>query len=32
MQPGDVFEVEIEKMGVLSNPIQRESQHEAARR
>jgi 2-keto-4-pentenoate hydratase/2-oxohepta-3-ene-1,7-dioic acid hydratase in catechol pathway len=32
MQPGDIFEVEIEKMGVLSNPIQRESQQEAARR
>ena len=25
MQPGDVFEVEIEGMGILSNPIQRES-------
>jgi 2-keto-4-pentenoate hydratase/2-oxohepta-3-ene-1,7-dioic acid hydratase in catechol pathway len=25
MQPGDVFEVEIERMGVLSNPIQHES-------
>jgi acylpyruvate hydrolase len=25
MQPGDVFEVEIEGMGVLSNPVQRES-------
>ena len=24
MQPGDVFEVEIEGMGVLSNPVQRE--------
>jgi acylpyruvate hydrolase len=32
MQPGDIFEVEIEGMGVLSNPIQRESQREAARR
>ena len=31
MQPGDVFEVEIEGMGVLSNPVQRESQEEAAR-
>ena len=26
MQPGDVFEVEIEGMGILSNPVQRESQ------
>lgn len=25
MQPGDVFEVEIERLGILSNPIQRES-------
>ncbi|MGA2412404.1 MAG: fumarylacetoacetate hydrolase family protein [Candidatus Binataceae bacterium] len=25
MQPGDVFEVEIEGMGILSNPVQRES-------
>jgi acylpyruvate hydrolase len=25
MQPGDIFEVEIEGMGVLSNPVQRES-------
>ena len=25
MKPGDVFEVEIEGMGVLSNPVQRES-------
>jgi acylpyruvate hydrolase len=32
MQPGDVFEVEIEGMGVLSNPVQRESQEEAAMR
>jgi acylpyruvate hydrolase len=32
MQPGDVFEVEIEKMGVLSNPIQRESHQGAPRR
>ena len=31
MQPGDVFEVEIEGMGVLSNPVQRESHEEAAR-
>jgi acylpyruvate hydrolase len=31
MQPGDVFEVEIEGMGVLSNRVQRESQHEAPR-
>ena len=31
MQPGDVFEVEIEGMGVLSNPVQRESQTEASR-
>jgi acylpyruvate hydrolase len=31
MQPGDVFEVEIEGMGVLSNPVQRESQEEAPR-
>ena len=31
MQPGDVFEVEIEGMGVLSNPVQRESQEEASR-
>jgi acylpyruvate hydrolase len=31
MQPDDVFEVEIEGMGVLSNPIQRESQEEAPR-
>ena len=30
MQPGDVFEVEIEGMGVLSNPVQRESQEEAS--
>jgi 2-keto-4-pentenoate hydratase/2-oxohepta-3-ene-1,7-dioic acid hydratase in catechol pathway len=29
MQPGDVFEVEIEGMGVLSNPVQHESQEEA---
>ena len=32
MQPGDVFEVEIEGMGVLSNPVQREFQEEAPRR
>jgi acylpyruvate hydrolase len=31
MQPGDVFEVEIEGMGVLSNPVQRESQEGAPR-
>jgi acylpyruvate hydrolase len=31
MQPGDVFEVEIEGMGVLSNPVQRESEEEARR-
>jgi acylpyruvate hydrolase len=31
MQPGDVFEVEIEGMGVLSNPVQRESEQEASR-
>jgi acylpyruvate hydrolase len=31
MQPGDVFEVEIEGMGVLSNPVEHESQEEAAR-
>ena len=31
MQPGDVFEVEIEGMGVLSNPVQRESHEEAPR-
>jgi acylpyruvate hydrolase len=31
MQPGDVFEVEIEGMGVLSNSVQRESQEEAPR-
>ena len=31
MQPGDVFEVEIEGMGILSNPVQRESQEEAPR-
>jgi acylpyruvate hydrolase len=31
MQPGDVFEVEIEGMGVLSNPVQRESQEKAPR-
>ena len=30
MQPSDVFEVEIEGMGVLSNPVRRESQEEAA--
>ena len=29
MQPGDVFEVEIEGIGVLSNPVQRESREEA---
>ena len=31
MQPGDVFEVEIERIGVLSNPVQRESQQGALR-
>ena len=31
MQPGDVFEVEIEGMGVLNNFVQRESQEEAPR-
>jgi acylpyruvate hydrolase len=31
MQPGDVFEVEIEGMGVLSNPIQREPREEPPR-
>jgi acylpyruvate hydrolase len=31
MQPGDVFEVEIEGMGVLSNSVERESQQEALR-
>jgi 2-keto-4-pentenoate hydratase/2-oxohepta-3-ene-1,7-dioic acid hydratase in catechol pathway len=31
MQPSDVFEVEIEEMGVLSNPVQRESQEETPR-
>jgi acylpyruvate hydrolase len=31
MQPGDVFEVEIEGMGVLSNFVQRESQEESQR-
>ncbi|TPG50728.1 FAA hydrolase family protein [Rhodanobacter glycinis] len=31
MQPGDVFEVEIEGMGILSNPVQRESQEETPR-
>ena len=31
MQPGDVFEVEIEGIGVLSNPVQRESLEEAPR-
>ena len=31
MRPGDVFEVEIEGMGVLSNPVQRESHEEAPR-
>jgi acylpyruvate hydrolase len=30
MQPGDVLEVEIDGMGVLSNPVQRESQEGAA--
>jgi acylpyruvate hydrolase len=31
MQPGDVFEVEIEGMGVLSNAVQRESLAKAPR-
>ena len=31
MQAGDVFEVEIERMGVLSNPVQREPQEESQR-
>jgi acylpyruvate hydrolase len=31
MKPGDVFEVEIEGMGVLSNPVHRESQEVAPR-
>jgi 2-keto-4-pentenoate hydratase/2-oxohepta-3-ene-1,7-dioic acid hydratase in catechol pathway len=31
MQPGDVFEVEIERMGVLSNAVERESLAEASR-
>ncbi|MGH8159904.1 MAG: fumarylacetoacetate hydrolase family protein [Rhodanobacter sp.] len=31
MQQGDVFEVEIEGMGVLSNPVQHESQVEVSR-
>ena len=31
MQSGDVFEVEIERMGVLSNPIQHESHEETSR-
>lgn len=31
MKQGDVFEVEIERMGVLSNPIQHESPDEASR-
>jgi acylpyruvate hydrolase len=31
MQPGDVFEVEIEGMGVLSNPVEREPQEETPR-
>jgi acylpyruvate hydrolase len=31
MQPGDVFEVEIDGIGVLSNPVQRESPEEAPR-
>src|SRR6201988_5072256 len=31
MQPSDVFEVEIEGMGVLSNPVQGESEEEAPR-
>src|SRR6202020_65021 len=31
MQPGDIFEVEIERMGVLSNIVQNESQLETSR-
>ena len=31
MKPGDVFEVEIERLGVLSNYVQRESQQESLR-
>ena len=31
MQPGDVFEVEIEGMGILSNPVQHEAQEETSR-
>ena len=31
MQPGDVFEVEIDGIGVLSNPVQHESSEEAPR-
>ncbi|WP_250623825.1 fumarylacetoacetate hydrolase family protein [Pinirhizobacter soli] len=31
MRPGDVFEAEIERLGVLSNPIQRESQEDVTR-
>jgi 2-keto-4-pentenoate hydratase/2-oxohepta-3-ene-1,7-dioic acid hydratase in catechol pathway len=31
MQPGDVFEVEIEGMGILRNAVQLESQGEASR-
>ena len=31
MKPGDVFEVEIERMGVLSNIVQNESQLETSR-
>ena len=31
MQPGDVFEVEIEGLGILSNPVRRESQEETPR-
>ena len=31
MQPGDVFDVEIERMGVLSNTVQSESHEEASR-
>jgi 2-keto-4-pentenoate hydratase/2-oxohepta-3-ene-1,7-dioic acid hydratase in catechol pathway len=31
MQPGDVFEVEIERIGVLSNFVQREPEKEGPR-
>jgi acylpyruvate hydrolase len=31
MQPGDVFEVEIEGLGILRNPVQRDSKEETPR-